>query len=65
MAEWLNDRQDVKLFQGFATLFIHAEIADREERNAARRLAWSLVVLNHLEQLSEGTVLDQVFAQGV
>ena len=58
VAERLNDRHDVKLFQGFAALFIHAEVADGEERDAARRLAWSLVVLDHLEQLSESTVLD-------
>ena len=65
VAERLNDRHDVKLFQGFAALLIHAEIADGEERDATRRLAWSLVVLDHLEQLSESTVLDQVLAQGV
>ena len=65
VAERFNDRHDIELFKRFAALFIHTEIADGEERDAARGLARTFVVLNHLEQLSERAVLDQVLAQGV
>lgn len=64
-AERLDDLSDVQIFKGFSALSVHTQVANREQSDAARRLAWALVVLDDVEQLLQRAMLDQVLAQSV
>ena len=65
LPERLNDVPDAHFLENLAALRVHAQVADREERNAPRALRGALVVRHHLEQLLQRAVLDQVLAQRV
>lgn len=65
MAERLNNVPDLQIFQSLATLLVHAQVADREERDATRRLPRTLIVLDNVQELLKSAMLDQILAQGV
>lgn len=65
VSEGVNHLADAHVLEGFAALFVHAEIADRKQCDATRRLGRTFVGLNDFKQLLQSAVLDEVFAQSV
>ena len=65
LSEWLNDATDSHLLQCSATLLVHAEVANGEESDAARRLRRTLIVRDNIKELLKSSVADQILAEGV
>lgn len=65
VTEWLDHGPDVQIFESLATLLVHAQVADREQRDASRRLPRTLVTLDHFQQLLQRPMLNQIFAQRI
>ena len=65
LREGLNDRANSHVLKRLAALLVDAEVADREEGNASRRLRRTLVIGDNVKKLLQGMVLDQIFAECV
>jgi len=65
LSKWLYCVPNIHVLEHFTAFFINAKITNREQSNTSRRLRRTLVISNHLEKLSQSSMLNQIFAQSI